>query len=66
MWQSTAPIFRKTKYESFRVNIANPTVGGLILVSGNYGQSYKHFTLVNFDSRVVIYERWGFIWLATG
>ena len=29
------------------------------------GQSYKHFTLVNYDSRVVIYERRGFIRLAT-
>ena len=30
------------------------------------GQSYKHFTLVNYDSRVVIYERKMFIILATG
>ena len=32
---------------------------------GKCGQSYKHFTLVNYDSRVVFYERSGFIKLAT-
>ena len=36
------------------------------LGEGDHGQSYKHFTIVIYDPRVVIYERKLLIRLATG
>ena len=46
--------------------IPDDTRHDLLLTPSTYsGQSYKHFMLVNYDSRVVIYAHRGFIRLAT-
>ena len=52
--------------EIFLANFDPKRLKDFFVIWRTSGQSYKHFTIVNYNSRVAIYERRGFIRLATG